>query len=125
MAIFGKQISPARLSALIGNPLTKDGTAAWDHKRKTLSDDHWLVYSAGGVSDDGTEQPCGFWPDRVRVDASGHKTIPDVTGDWRDDAGVPYFCEGSPVLWVAFYPAQDCILQGGRILELQLDDAAG
>lgn len=52
-------------------------------------------------------------------------SVPDVTGQYRFKAGTPYFCVGSPVLWVAIRPDRNCYLQGGRILDLLLDDSAG
>lgn len=60
------------------------------------------------------------------VDVSTHVAdTPPVTGQFRDKSGIPYFCEGKPVLWLAIRPDRDCYVQGGRVLELLLDDASG
>lgn len=202
--IFGKQVSATRMDNVIGNPLTLVGTKNWASKQKTLTDDMWMVYAAGGVTD-GVRQFCGFWPETVDPNAfrgvhktgtatastdvitiTGHgysngtevyfsdgsvpegltgnnnyfviaattntfevsaspgggpmnitadatgvdvstrtQAYPPVTGEFRDPAGVPYFCKGAPVLWIPFYPDRDCFVQGGRALDLLLDDSAG
>lgn len=61
----------------------------------------------------------------VNVTRTTTEPPPPVTGDFQDKAGVPYFCKGAPVLWLAIYPDRDTVMQGGRVFELLLNDTAG
>lgn len=67
------------------------------------------------------EQPCGYWP-RSHTNEDGETDAP-ITGRFKFDAGATYQCVGKPWLCVAVRPDRDTWVQGGRILELLLDDA--
>lgn len=129
MAVFGKQVAPARLAELVGDPLTKAGKRRWvdEDVRATLDEDHVLLYAAGEK-----RAPLGYFPGaKYDPDTLGPDEDPDefrevpdderLTGDWEDDAGFSYHTFGAPVLWVAIFAAADSRLSPGRIMWPQLE----
>jgi len=123
MAIFGKQVDSAWCNRKLGDPVfaTLTDTTFADRVQantKTWQDNRFLVDVFGQNT-----QPCGYWPEQ-HTKADGTATSAPITGEYRMKAGVPYFCKGDPVLWIAIRPDRDCYIQGGRVLELLLDDAA-
>jgi hypothetical protein len=118
------------LRDVIGNPLTKGGKKKWLSPtiRKSLDEDHVLLYIAGDK-----RNPCGYYPslkhpadDPLAVDASPDDETdgPDftaLTGEWKDDAGFGYRTFSAPVLWVAIWAATASHLTPGRIMWPQLE----
>jgi hypothetical protein len=200
ISIWGKQVDTDWLNRKLGDPLGAPFANRVRKNTKTWQDNRWLVNIWGQK-----DQPCGYWPDELDVNAfnvvkqsgasvdsatdtftlshhgynngdqvyffsdslpagltadnnyfvigatlntfkvsatkggsamnitadrsgitiSTHPPeIPDVTGQFRDKSGFPYFCKGSPVLWIAVRPDRDTFLVGGRVLDLLLDDGA-
>lgn len=120
MAVFGRHITPARLNQFIGNALTEDGRRNWRRHSEKLTQDHVMIYSAGN-----DQNPLGYHP-TTKADATadfpGKTTVECITGEWRDDGGFAYHTFGEPVIWMAFYPDRDCILEPGRLFRVQLSD---
>lgn len=119
LAIFGKQVDRDWCNRKLGDPFDGSFEDRVQRNQETWQDNRGLVDVWGGK-----DQPCGYFP-RQHTDASGTVTDAPITGRFRFKAGTPYLCQGSPVLWVAIRPKDvDSVLDGGRILDLLLDDGA-
>jgi hypothetical protein len=112
-AVFGKQITAARLNTLVPAPLAVGGHKAWEIQSvRTVLDRKVQVYSAGT-----NEEPCGYSP--------GRKTDDDtLTGRHADDAGFSYRTDREPVLYLAVWVAGSAVLEGGRVMWNQLEAGA-
>jgi hypothetical protein len=123
VAIFGKQVSAAWCNRKLTDPFADGYEKHVRINTKTWRTNRWLVNVWGTAA-----QPGGYWPGQHTADDDGSGfvvTDETITGQFRDESGFPYFCKGAPVLWIAVRPDRDCFLQGGRVLEILLDDAAG
>lgn len=115
MAVFAKKIDPARLNALVPNPLASKSNWMQESTRNKL-DDKLLLYAAGDP-----DQPLGYHP--------AAKTNPDgtpggtLTGEWKDEAGFGYQTFQKPVLYVAIYADRDTVIPAGRIMWPQQEPA--
>jgi hypothetical protein len=123
MAIFGKQVDADWCNRKLGDPVfgTLTDTTFADRveaNTTTWQDNRWLVDIFGQ-----NLQPCGYSP-RSHTKPDGTTTDAPITGAYRYKAGLPYYCKNDPVLWIAIRPDRDCYVQGGRVLELLLDDSA-
>lgn len=133
-AVFGKQITAARLNGLVPAPLAAynpasddeegeddedtppsplSGDRAWEKKavRKVLNKKK-QVYSAGT-----NLEPCGYSPGRKRG-----TVLP--TGKHEDDAGFSYRTDREPILYLAVWVASAAVLEGGRVMWPQLEAGA-
>jgi hypothetical protein len=116
-AVFGKNVDADWCERKLGDPFDTGFRDRVKTHEKTWRENRWLV-DVWGFSD----QPCGYWPDQKTEQGTATGAV--VTGEYRTDVGVPYYCVTDPVLWVAFQSLTDTTLQGGRIFELLLDDSA-
>ncbi len=113
LAVFGREITAARLAQIVPAPLTADGKKNW--RRKATRDQlktHWILASFGT-----DEEPCGYGEDLKSDDAP-------LTGLIDEDAGFPYRSESRTKLYVAVYvreAAEDATIQAGRIMWPQLE----
>lgn len=119
LEIWGKRRTGDWLDRKVGDWNTD---AFWDHfnsKVDDWQDNHWLIDHWGQKG-----QACGTGS-ASQVAPDGTATEVLVSGRFKFKAGAPYYCKGDPVLWIAVRPLIDTHVQGGRVLELLLDDAAG
>lgn len=111
-AVFGRKVTAARLNHLVPAPLADGGdkwTKAW------LQD--WLEDRVYLESWGDHDQPAGYSP--------GAKSEDDpLTGVLRDDAQLSYHTFAEPVLWVAIWAADDCVVPPGRIMWQQLEEGS-
>lgn len=111
VAVFGRKIGKRRLTALIGNPLSEEGTKRWQRQKISRQlQERGIIYAAGT-----NEEPCGYSP--------GTKTDKNpLRGVHLDDAGFSYrTMPGSPVLWVALWVPEETKLKAGWIMKQQLE----
>ncbi|HET7736141.1 MAG TPA: hypothetical protein VFK52_09225, partial [Nocardioidaceae bacterium] len=120
VAVFGEKVTSHWLRTHIGNPFTKDedGNPVWLTTDATdrLFDQRTLLYATGTE-----ELPCGYWP-RVHTNEQNETTSAPVTGKHLDDAGFPYRCYDSPLLWVAVYALDDATIKAGRVMWQQIEE---
>lgn len=123
VSAWGKEVQTGWLDRTVGDPFDIDGVTFGvpysDHVER--KQDVWQ--NARGLIDiwGDEHQPCGYWPRRHTTE-SGVVTDAPITGDFKFTAGAPYLCQYTPVIWLAIRPDRDCYVQGGRVLELLLDD---
>lgn len=120
MAVFGEKVTPQWLRTHIGNPFTRDadGNPVWLTSDQTdrLFEARTLLYATGT-----TELPCGYWPKR-HTNEENETTAAPITGVHVDDAGFPYRCYDSPLLWVCIYPLQAGTIKAGRWMWQQIEE---
>jgi peptidoglycan hydrolase-like protein with peptidoglycan-binding domain len=120
-----KSIAPGRMNAIAGsNPLDKDSKWAKGHTQHRLKTAYLFLYTAGQAS-----QPLGYYPRSKTADDKKATGAP-VTGDWEDDAGFAFrtFRDDTEriagVLYVYIYPQQDAVLQGERLLWVNITEGS-
>lgn len=113
VAIFGKKVWPKALQREIGDPLSEAGTERWRNENvlDRLRRDHGLLYSAGD-----SYEPGGYSPGTRGEDGTGI-----LTGRLEDEAGVQYYTDHRPILYVAVWVDRDCVVPAGRIMWPQLE----
>ncbi len=114
VAVFGRDISEAKLQNRIGSPLSEAAKARWKNPDilDELDDQHLLLYVSGNDVD-----PGGYSP--------GYKSKGDpLTGRLDDLAQFSYFTDRANVLYVAVYADRDCVIRNGRIMWPQLEAGA-
>lgn len=113
VAIFGKKVWPKALQREIGDPLSEAGTERWRNENvlDRLRRDHGLLYSAGD-----SYEPGGYSPGTRGDDGTGI-----LTGRLEDEAGVQYYTDHRPILYVAVWVDRDCTIPAGRIMWPQLE----
>jgi hypothetical protein len=124
LSAWGRQVDGDWVDRKLGDPVFGDlaDTTFYDRVQadtKTWQDARGLVEVWGQNT-----QPGGYWP-RQHTNAAGTVTDAPITGQFRFTAGAPYLCQHEPVLWIAIRPDRNCWVEGGRVLELLLDDGAG
>lgn len=123
LAIFGKHVDGDWCDSELGDPFATGWTKRVRLHTKKWRANRWLVDVWGQAS-----QPCGYWPGQHTADDDGDGvgvTDETITGQFHDETGFNYFCQGSPGLWIAVRPDRDTWVQGGRALTLLLMDSAG
>ena len=147
VAVFGKDPDRGWLEEVNPHPLTVTGTRVWEKKADEF-DKRLLLYSAGTH-----EEPCGYWPGRKKwKSVTGDEVNPDykpgaddndtgtddaetievtteesfgtVTGEFRDEAGFPYFAANRKVIWVAVNVRSANVIETGRLMKPQLEAGA-
>lgn len=135
--VFGKEVQPAHLAAVVPNPLTKAGSKRWNSTEiKDRLDEDVLLYITGDH-----DNPAGYWPRTKQIKDStdggvtgsddpngGDDTETDenadgdtirhnpLTGKWRDDAGFPFRTYDAPVVYVAVFARHTSTVDPGRVL---------
>jgi peptidoglycan hydrolase-like protein with peptidoglycan-binding domain len=104
LAVFNQPITPARLLALVGNPLADREWNPWDTAADALAD-AGLVMAWGW-----DRQPCGYYPQSFSTPDG--EDAPPVTGRMLDDARWEYATERAPWLWVASIASSGCLIEG-------------
>lgn len=103
MIATAKRVSRAWLNNLEANPF--GANAFRNQKVYDRADSERAILGIWGTPD----EPGGYAP--------GSKTEGDpLTGLLLEDAGIPYYTFGQPVIWVSFFPRQDCHLPPQRLL---------
>jgi hypothetical protein len=108
-AVFGKEITAARLNALVANPLTEAGERAWRRSARAALKSRWVLYSAGTEG-----EPCGYGVDRKSDGAT-------LTGEHVEEFGFPYAAANGCTLFVAVWVAAPTTLHRGRVMWPQLE----
>lgn len=103
MIATAKKVSRAWLNDLESNPF--GANAFRNQKVYQRADEERVILGIWGTPD----EPGGYAP--------GAKSEgDDLTGLLLEDAGVPYYTFDQPVIWVSYFPRQDCHLPPQRIL---------
>lgn len=112
-AVFGREISRARLGTIVPAPLTAEGKKAWRRQASRAAlKDHWILASFGT-----DEEPCGYGEDLKSDGAT-------LTGLLDEDGGFPYRSESRTKLYVAVFVkenADGATIPAGRIMWPQLE----
>ena len=112
-AVFGREVTAARLNHLLPFPLTEAGTERWEENSVAAALDALdFLYGAGTKED-----PAGYSPGRKSKGAS-------LTGLHTDKAGFAYRSGPEPVVYLAVWVAEETTLKGGRIMWNQLESGA-
>lgn len=122
VCFFATKVTKGQLASRIGNPLAVASDPPWYEDEGKLGDwleGRWLLYAAGTE-----KQPAGYFP-RKHTNDDGVVTSAPITGRWMDDSPWPYIMapDDPSVLWCAIYPDRDTVIQAGRLLYKQEDDA--
>lgn len=122
VAVFSNKVTRKQLARTIGNPfpLNDDFESVWEQESNSdFLDDKILLYASGDET-----QPCGYGK-RAKFRPDGETlTGAALTGLHLDDATWPYLSDSSqdPVIWLAIYPLDDCVLKRGLLFSALEDD---
>ena len=109
VGITAKRTSRAWWVDKVGNPFS--GNRWESEKVRAQIEDTRILLAAFGDND----QPGGYYPGRKTGD-DGEATGDSLTGVLLDGAGFDYWTFDQPVLWVAVYPKELCVIKPQQIL---------
>lgn len=109
VGITAKRTSRAWWVDKVGNPFS--GNRWESEKVRAQIEDTRVLLAAYGDN----EQPGGYYPGKKTGD-DGEATGDSLTGVLYDASGFDYWTFDQPVLWVAVYPKETCVIKPQRIL---------
>lgn len=109
VGVTAKRTSRTWWNDKVGNPFA--GNKWESEKVRAQIEDQRILLAAYGTD----EQPGGYYPGKKTGD-DGEATGDSLTGVLYDTAGFDYWTFDQPVLWVAVYPKETCVIKPQRIL---------